>query len=102
MHGLYLLSHPDLPVMDLLHYCNLQVTLGVPREVEMSPSGLHVSVNIAKVLLKSLFQALTGLADILLATPGSPTADGIDQVEGVAVSLSLQVNLVVGCCSFKG
>ena len=60
--------------MDFLHYINFEVTLAVSREIEVSPSGLNVPVNIAKVMSQPLLQAFTGLANVLVATPSSPTA----------------------------
>ena len=77
MHELYLLPHPDLLVMDLLNYSHTQVTLAMSWEVEMPPSSLHIPVNITTVLTKSLLEAFACLANILLAAPGQPTADGI-------------------------
>ena len=65
MNGFYLLSCPDMLVVDLLHHLDQHVTLAVTWEVEMPPSGLHISVNISKVLGKPLLQALTCLSYVL-------------------------------------
>ena len=87
--------------MDFLHYSYFEVTLAVSQEIEVSPSGLNVPVNITKVLSQPFLQAFAGLANVLFATPSSPTADCVDQVTGVTVSLSVQVNSMVDFFGFE-
>ena len=94
VYGSYLHPYPDMLVVDLLHHLDQHVTLAVTWEVEMPPSGLHISVNISKVLGKPLLQALTCLSYVLLTTSRHPTADEAAQVGGGAVHLRVKVNLV--------
>ena len=102
MHRLDFLSNPDFFVVDFLHHCHAHITFAVTWKIEVSSSGFHISVHIATVLAKPLPDCLAGLANILFATPGHSTANGIADVLAVAIQLGIQVNFVGGGSGLEG
>ena len=68
----------------------------------MPASCFNISVHIPQVLAESLLQAFARLPNVLLATPGQPTGDGIADVGRQAVHLRGQGHLVVCGSSLEG
>ena len=67
----------------------------------MSSCSLHVAIYIVQMLCQSLPETLACLANILLATDGHHTVEGIADVAGVAINLGIDVDSVVGGRGFK-
>ena len=95
------MRHPNISAMDFLQHGYRHVRFWVPRQVEVFSSCLPVIVHIPQVFSEPFFKASVGLANILLLAVSHTAGDGVAQVPGVAVHLSVQLDSEFCCCGFE-